>query len=504
MLFARPSRNASLAPRIGDEVLPTPAEEWAETTFSSIKASVDRNAIVLAQSASGASTPGPHVPGAYPQERSLDYSVINSGYIRVQQQVKDAVIGASAAATRYLPGSLASYFPEPRTESSEATSRDEMIKPGRSASPLNDKPLDQEVAVNLPKSEADSRNVNDIGTSYLTPHTNPSPHDSIARSNISTKTLNGSPVTTPSRYSSQLSLTHPGIENGVLYSGSETADTTHRGSETGEDHEGLENGSTFPDTLQEERHNPKDDIVTPASIPEDTSSKETKPKTTAEGPYPPFLGPVDDGNRLIGSSTMTPKVGESREALDNQALEEFHGIKSPTLNTQGRTHPLSGPGAKWRGVPLYESYQKALDDNSDRQLNLGTGKDNISATKPACEESKTQEVKRGIEGIKNHVVDRTKNHENSSQARQRTSSIGINDNRHEERERGHRRSASESTPGRPTPGAEKTKNMLAASRSGKRVSWIDKFKGEMKVMSGKLSNDGEKIEQGKRMMGKIV
>ena len=38
---------------------------------------------------------------------------------------------------------------------------------------------------------------------------------------------------------------------------------------------------------------------------------------------------------------------------------------------------------------------------------------------------------------------------------------------------------------------------------GKKPKFMDKVKGEVKVLSGKLGNNESKIEEGRRMMGKV-
>ncbi|KAG6853644.1 hypothetical protein C0991_002612 [Blastosporella zonata] len=470
---------ASHAPSIGKVVLPTPTKDWAENTLISIRDSANHNSLVLP------STPGPPVPGAYPHDGTVDYSkgiAFNEGYTRTQQNVKKAVLGASTTAKQYLPDSLASYFPVRHTGNTDTA-----VTRG------NDHPL-HNVIEDLETAHSSASEVapSGIDTSFLTPHTNPEwEDDSIAHSNVSTKTLHGTPVST--RYSSQSSLTPPGIENGVMYSGSESADTPYRS--PGSHDQSYPGGSTL--------------------------KLGNNPVNTLTGRYPPFLGPVDssrdestsskglaeDGPEA-GFSTMATNTGSSVKG--EGSAQEFQvrilqsltlllkfsvviqGGQQPTPNTQARTHPLAGPGAKWKGVPLEETYQKALDDNSDRQLNLGSGK-NTSATKPAYEESMTQEVKRGIEGVKNHVVGGS---DSTSAPRQRTSSVVVE--KPSENHGKHRRSASDT-------GSAKNKSGSSASSSSSkpsRASWKDKLKGEIKVMSGKLSHDQAKVEEGRRLMGK--
>lgn len=42
-----------------------------------------------------------------------------------------------------------------------------------------------------------------------------------------------------------------------------------------------------------------------------------------------------------------------------------------------------------------------------------------------------------------------------------------------------------------------------ASGSPGKIKFADKIKGEIKVLSGKMSHDEHKVEEGKRMMGKV-
>ncbi|KAG6832091.1 hypothetical protein H0H87_002919 [Tephrocybe sp. NHM501043] len=522
------SRQSSHAPRIGDDILPTPAEEWAEVTVTSIKDSADRTALVpLVPSES--STPGPHIPGEFPNESVVDYSrgiAFNSGYIHTQQNFRKAVVDASVTAKQYLPDSLAAYFPDTRgtTANPNATPR-ECIR--------NESPLHQDIqeletvhsgtSEAAPSSSAASSSVNVqeqeteegppftarayTDTSYLTPHTNPDKEDdSFVRSNVSTKTLHGSPVTSPSQYSSQPSLTPPGIPNGAMHSDSETADMTHYSSDTR--YRGLENGTAYlsvgnGEKVSEPASKHEDNLDTPYSngSPREehgsgTGSQISQPGE-AEGPYPPFLGPIDAGDDglpprkasgdepELGSSVVSPKTGNFDETLDPEASEGFQGVQQPRVNTQARTHPLAGQGAKWKGVPLEESYQRAMDDSSDRQLNIGNVKDNtISATKPAYEERKTQETRRGFEGVENRRSG--SGDKKYDGPRQRTASVGINKSS-EDHGQGHRRSASESTPGAARERMNKAPPETSKISKPSRASWINKLKGEMKVVSDFVS-----------------
>ncbi|KAL0952995.1 hypothetical protein HGRIS_007203 [Hohenbuehelia grisea] len=58
---------------------------------------------------------------------------------------------------------------------------------------------------------------------------------------------------------------------------------------------------------------------------------------------------------------------------EHESQEEFYITHEPVVNPQARTHPLAGAGARWKGVPLEEDYQRALDENPDRGLSIGEG-----------------------------------------------------------------------------------------------------------------------------------
>ncbi|KAF8981105.1 hypothetical protein BDQ17DRAFT_1379990 [Cyathus striatus] len=62
---------------------------------------------------------------------------------------------------------------------------------------------------------------------------------------------------------------------------------------------------------------------------------------------------------------------------------------------------------------------------------------------------------------------------------------------------------SPSSAGEPSASGDNNSSKKTDSASGKeKHGFMDKIKGEMKVISGKLGHDEEKVELGKQMMGK--
>ncbi|KAG6877913.1 hypothetical protein C0993_002399 [Termitomyces sp. T159_Od127] len=520
MLFS--PRSVSLAPRIGDDVLPTPVEEWAENTVTSIRHSADLNSLVLP---SRTATPGPRVPGAYPFEGEADYSrgvALHHGYIRTQKNVMDAVMGARATAKRYLPGNLASYLPT-STERNSVPPNDTSLTEADSSGAANsiEDPSDHLSSAALDSSVSEN-NKSEINASSPTSPTNPeTEHRPSLLSNISTRSNDGSMLSSPSRYSSQLSLTSPKTE--VLHSSSETADTTHHNSEpaaTRNSHGGrLSNADTNEGNAEHpDSRNEQEADQNSTSLQDDSVEHCAQSDTPIGTPYPAFLGPIDLGGdkfleRVSGpigvdfgsppKSEEDHKVSHTERATEESQVRKqlrLHlrffdqlspSVQQPTVHTEARTHPLAGSDAKWNGVPLEEQYQKALDDNSDRQLNLGS-----PVAKPAFEERKTQEGR----GLK---VDesRTSNGDRSA-SRPRTTSVVL-DKPVENQRKSHRPASEGYTPAQVASNGH-TMSHKRESSKGSRASFLDRLKGEMKVISGKLSNDGAKVEEGRRLMGKIA
>ncbi|KAF4568482.1 hypothetical protein EYR36_010493 [Pleurotus pulmonarius] len=100
----------------------------------------------------------------------------------------------------------------------------------------------------------------------------------------------------------------------------------------------------------------------------------------------------------------------SNSESDHAAAEPQHHSGQPVVNPKARTHPLGGAKAKWKGVPLNESYQEGLDNNQDRQLGLGDkteaqmGQVMREARPKAQVPSTGQRFRRRIRGVGKMVV----------------------------------------------------------------------------------------------------
>ncbi|KAL1755122.1 hypothetical protein FB107DRAFT_275102 [Schizophyllum commune] len=125
----------------------------------------------------------------------------------------------------------------------------------------------------------------------------------------------------------------------------------------------------------------------------------------------------------------------------------------PAAKVAARTHPLAGEGAEWHGVPLDEKSQQRLDRDPE-SLDRG-------------------ELVAHPE--KNNAVFSAHHNEESSSSTGRGS--------------GHKKTGSSVS--------------MSSSGSPRKSRFLDKIKGEAKIISGKLGHNEEKVAAGKRLAGKI-
>lgn len=193
--------------------------------------------------------------------------------------------------------------------------------------------------------------------------------------------------------------------------------------------------------------------------------------------------------------------------------------QEPILNTTARTHPLGKDGTKWKGVPLSEGYQTKLDANSERQLNLNTHGDHTSSqAQNPYQTSNVEKAKDEAYAVKDKVLGATTNKPSAS-----TRPANLNtqvdstkaDVGHSPAEK-HGRDGSTATnasfpsatkDGTETQGAASNASGSSKASSGNggsphKSKFMDRIKGEVKVISGKLAHNEEKVEEGRRLMGK--
>ncbi|KAG5637078.1 hypothetical protein H0H81_005848 [Sphagnurus paluster] len=382
------------------------------------------------------STPGPDFPGAFP---------------RNTEEENDSV-DIIAAAKEYIPsqetikdavvavaGTAKQYLPTSVASYflAPAASRGSDIDPTRSG---------QEPSLQQVKGEdhgsfaARVPNATGVDTSFLTPHTNGNLDDnSFDSSNISTQTVNGS------------------VTPGSLSSAPSSARDAYTGFI----------GSSTPDD-------------TDSHVKELLSSADT----------------------LSATGGLSPVVDEESSRQQNGAARSGGRIKdaqSAVANTEARTHPLGGPGAVWKGVPLEESYQRALDDKSEMNTKIGTGEN-------------TMTTNAGYQNLgKTAIVSKNETQAEKSTERPATA----NGTSGPERPAVDQPSASpiDKTTESSGPTGDnmplQTSKIKSVNPDGKdgsphKSTFMEKIKGEVKVISGKLAHNESKVEEGRRLLGKVA
>ncbi|TRM69489.1 hypothetical protein BD626DRAFT_563232 [Schizophyllum amplum] len=144
--------------------------------------------------------------------------------------------------------------------------------------------------------------------------------------------------------------------------------------------------------------------------------------------------------RAESSQVSSPPSGDAPKPPDQ-----------PKANTAARTHPLAGEGVEWKGVPLDEKTQRKLDRDPK-------------------------------------ALERDE-HEGTTNAIFATHQNEPNDRKDANGASAHRKTDSNVS--------------MSSSGSPRKSRFMNKIKGEAKIISGKLGHNEQKVEEGRRLMGKI-
>lgn len=169
------------------------------------------------------------------------------------------------------------------------------------------------------------------------------------------------------------------------------------------------------------------------------------------------------------------------------------------LNTQARTHPLAHDGAKWKNVPLAEGYQKKLDEHEE--MNVGD-RNKRNPTEPRSSTNNAGKQP----GMETFDSDRaTAGHSGTTGGTPGVGNAGNTISSASGRPTGQEVPESDSTTSDSSGSALKKGPSPAGSKTSdttKKPGFMDKIKGEVKVLSGKLGHKDEKVEEGRRLLGK--
>jgi len=169
---------------------------------------------------------------------------------------------------------------------------------------------------------------------------------------------------------------------------------------------------------------------------------------------------VDDGETSAHSFTEGPETSKA-DLPDAANPDNSKELKQPEVVSAARTHPLGGEGAHYGGQLLDKEHYSEIEDRYEKG-----DKEGKPAVPPKDDKIDGLPTTSGSSATPIHPKESSNLH-------------------------GKERSLeSNSTSG--------------GSRMSGKVSLMSKIKGEAKVISGKLSHNEEKIEEGRRLMGKPV
>ncbi|KAL0570524.1 hypothetical protein V5O48_011433 [Marasmius crinis-equi] len=438
-----------VAPKLDAATLPaTPAHEWADETSAKLDASVtpgDRPPLVQ-----GLSTPGVEVPGSYP--RGADSTASSSGgildmakqYLPGQEDVQGALRNATETAKTYLPPSVAAYLPGGATKETSLPSQEGAQKPLEHSDGIGSLPGNaSEASVAKLPDEREEEN-------------RPKSHNDTVDATADANRVSNLPV----------ALDPPKVQA--------TSDLTP---------------ATNPEMKE---------TVSSASIQAqigDTPSLATPIPEAPTAPSAPVggIGGVGDLPGSKSESTVALLPDERKEAKDaKDAREAKDATKStspggePALNLVPQPRALGAEGTTFNGVPL----------DSDPTTNIGGNPgraraDGAVADTPAGAATSTP---RNLDH-----TDSTRAMTGHSDINSSTPSIGTNGSRFTETPTKTNTELASTTSGGTT-GSEGSRSVGGTPRKPK---LMDKIKGEVKVITGKLGGKEEKVEEGRRLMGKV-
>lgn len=146
------------------------------------------------------------------------------------------------------------------------------------------------------------------------------------------------------------------------------------------------------------------------------------------------------------------------------------------MNTTPRTHPLGKQGAAWKGVSLTESPESSENEPS-------SGVNGEDEKHPA----------------KNDIPPPTTHHPALS-----SQPITPSDASHMDHKRGGSTSSNTSGSSRDASKSRMKSGSGSSTGSPQKSKFIDRIKGEVKVISGKLAHNEGKVEEGRRLLGKAT
>ncbi|KAF5353358.1 hypothetical protein D9756_007808 [Leucocoprinus leucothites] len=374
-----------------------PTSEWSNPTMSTPESSEKTQPSAI--------TPGLDIPGGYPYSPSTsepgpsfeeikgtakEYFSAAGQYVPSQEDVKRVAQNAGSTVRGYIPNGVASY-----------------LGPSTTQEPVTASPIDESettptaagtfVLINRGNNNAGAVTRGDHDVQHESgdkPGKTGKPHtleaasttlgNSQADSNASLKTQPGSLVATERRMNIANGASTPFSYQATVGSGVHGPSSSPqvgsvpapaRGNQSNvsrEVKEGIVAAREEATRTRDAAPAPKAGISSDSSLDPATKTTLVQKQNTARTKEKYTEGAVD---RSEGEEKKVESV-EQREAADSKQDNpvEVGQMKNDTVDTNARTHPLGKEGTNWKGVPLEEGYQAALDRDEDKGLTIGEPK----------------------------------------------------------------------------------------------------------------------------------
>ncbi|KDR78062.1 hypothetical protein GALMADRAFT_245041 [Galerina marginata CBS 339.88] len=465
---------------------------------------------------STATTPGNEFPGAFPRGHGQSQSGVTTQDVRdaaasAMETAKGYAISAKDTVGGYLPSSVAAYLPQSLTtdKSAAPNPNGEREADVLERTPSTGRqPSDNSLARPQPESEtmrdSDSIVDNKSGTTSGTPSSQQQDNVEEPSTDASTRSLAGSRVDTWSRTAT------PGA-NSMLGDASinDSADSNTRNGdgtlktpasaivEAQADHSAqhLDDNSNSGETNLE-RPDIQHHAEETRHIPSDASPPDPVPTPNAKSPSSIHPDSPNTAGREYPFSS-----GEEKELREGGRPDTMRGFVHGSVDSTKAT-----PGHEPVGTQENKGNLSSLVDSAKATAGHGSSVDSTKATPGHGPMGGPQDKGRGEADIGMLPSTRGVNAALNTKTEATPTSSGSATATPKDADHKPKTAGDDAPLGiGPTPPSHAKSDSDSANSKEKpktKSGFMDKIRGEMKVLSGKLEHDQEKVDEGRRMMGK--
>ncbi|KAL0059963.1 hypothetical protein AAF712_013259 [Marasmius tenuissimus] len=443
-----------VAPKLDEGTLPaTPAHEWANETSSELQNtstvaaadSVNRPPMVQA-----VSTPGVEVPGSYPRGADSTAAATQpSGgildmakqYLPAQEDVQGVLKNATETAKTYLPQSVAAYLPGGAEKVTSLPSQEGSQKPLEHSDGVGSLPGNASEA-SVAKLPEEREQEHKAATAVTVPDTNKPLPDTVEPLPKVEAVSQLTPATNGAMKEtvSSASIEAQIAETPIVTPGPQTPHVVAASGPGGV--------GDLPGAKSEAKV---------ALLPDER--KESEPTNTAKV-----------------SVSITSLVLDGIRAR----VQPMRSAGEPMVNLTPHTHHLAAEGTYWKGTALGVDSGSRVDASHLDTADVKDGPPGATFAAPRTAQHTDSTV-----AVSGHSEPDTLSSPKGSKFSE-TPSIKNND-------------LTSTT----SAGSDGTEGSRSVGGTPRKAKLMDKIKGEVKVITGKLGGKEDKVEEGRRLMGKV-